>query len=184
MTFDLHIWAWDWSITILMLWKKIAKIIILWCHVTQKPHLVCLYGDHPSDRYFSKKHFATNKVMAQKVMFMVCDVFDLDLWHFKVIWYLKIHHLFPCMTGVNFDAICSSIAEIYHIEIWKNSLCFIMFFFRCHENVCYVFRIDAFFCKVPRIGPSNMYIKIINFEKNRLKIGENLTIWEDDFHFS
>ena len=24
-------------------------------------------------------------------------------WHFKVIWLLKIHLVFPCMTGVNFD---------------------------------------------------------------------------------
>ena len=39
--------------------------------------------------------------------------------------------------------------------------------FRCHGNVRYVFPIDAFFCKVHRIGPGNM---CINFEKNRLKI--------------
>ena len=44
--------------------------------------------------------------------------------------------------------------------------------------VCYVFRNGAIFCKVPRIGPSNMYA---NFEKNRWKIWENLTIWEADF---
>ena len=47
-------------------------------------------------------------------------------WHFKVIWFLWIRHLFPCMTGVNFEAISSLIAEIYHIEIWRNSLYFIM----------------------------------------------------------
>ena len=33
-------------------------------------------------------------------------------WHFKVIRFLRIHHLFPCMTGVNFEAKCSLIAEI------------------------------------------------------------------------
>ena len=33
-------------------------------------------------------------------------------WHFKVIWFLWIRHLFPCMTGVNFEAISSLIAEI------------------------------------------------------------------------
>ena len=33
-------------------------------------------------------------------------------WHFKVIWLLRIRHLFPCMTGVNFEAISSLIAEI------------------------------------------------------------------------
>ena len=48
---------------------------------------------------------------------------------------------------------------------------------RCHGNVCYVFRINAVFCKLHRIGPSNM---CINFENNRLQ----LTILEADFHFS
>ena len=28
-------------------------------------------------------------------------------WHFKVICFLRIHHLFQCMTGVNLEAICS-----------------------------------------------------------------------------
>ena len=33
-------------------------------------------------------------------------------WHFKVIWFLWIRHLFPCMNGVHFEAICTLIAEI------------------------------------------------------------------------
>ena len=33
-------------------------------------------------------------------------------WHLKVIWFLSIHIAFPCMTGLNFEAICSLIAEI------------------------------------------------------------------------
>ena len=41
--------------------------------------------------------------------------------------------------------------------------------FRCHGNVCYVFPINPFFCKLHRIGPSNM---CINFEKNRLRIDD------------
>ena len=41
--------------------------------------------------------------------------------------------------------------------------------FRCHGNVRYVFLIDAIFCKVHSIGPSNM---CINFEKNRLRIDD------------
>ena len=45
--------------------------------------------------------------------------------------------------------------------------------FSYHGNVCYVFLIDAIFCKVHRIGPSNM---CIHFEKNRLRI--------DYFHYS
>ena len=40
---------------------------------------------------------------------------------------------------------------------------------RCHGNVCYVFRINAFFFKLHRIGPSNM---CVNFGKNRLKIDD------------
>ena len=47
-------------------------------------------------------------------------------WHCKVIWFLRIYHLLPCTTGVNFEAICSLIAEIWHIDIWRNYLYFIM----------------------------------------------------------
>ena len=38
-----------------------------------------------------------------------------------------------------------------------------------HGNVCYVFRINPYFCKLHRIGPSNM---CVNFEKNRLNFGD------------
>ena len=41
--------------------------------------------------------------------------------------------------------------------------------FRCHGNVCYVFRINPFFRKLHRIYPSNM---CVNFEKNRLRIDD------------
>ena len=41
--------------------------------------------------------------------------------------------------------------------------------FRCHGNVCYVSRINPFFSKLHRIGPSNM---CVNFEKNRLNIDD------------
>ena len=41
--------------------------------------------------------------------------------------------------------------------------------FRCHGNVCYVFPINPFFCKLHRIGPS---ILCINFEKDRLQIDD------------
>ena len=77
--------------------------------------------------------------------------------------------MFPCMTGVDFEELCSLLAETYNIEIWKNSLYFIMGIFRCHGNVRYVDLIDAIFCKVHSIGPSNM---CINFEKNRLIIDD------------
>ena len=30
--------------------------------------------------------------------------------------------------------------------------------FRCHGNVCYVSQINTFFCKLHRIGPSNMCV--------------------------
>ena len=89
-------------------------------------------------------------------------------WHFKIIWFLWIHHV-PMHDWCTFrrDMFINS-GDIAHWNI-ENSLCFIMGIFRCHGNVCYVFRIDAFFCKVHRIDPSNMYI---NFEKNRLKIDD------------
>ena len=41
--------------------------------------------------------------------------------------------------------------------------------FRCHGNVCYVFRISPIFCTFHRIGPS---IMCVNFGKNRLNIDD------------
>ena len=73
------------------------------------------------------------------------------------------------MTGVHFEELCSLLAEICNIEIWKNSLYFIMGIFRCHGNVCHIFLIYAIFCKVHSIDPSNM---CITFEKNRLRIDD------------
>ena len=109
-----------------------------------------------------------SKVMAQKVIFMVFDVFDLDLDSSRL-FYFGVFNICPCMTGVIFEGICSLLAEIYNIEIWKNSLYFIMGIFRCHGNVRYVFLIDANFCKVHSIDPSNM---CINFDRNRLRIDD------------
>ena len=94
---------------------------------------------------------------------MVFDVFDLDL-DISRSFDLSVFTLCPCMTGVIFEGICSLLAEIYNIEIWKNSLCFIMGIFRCHGNVRYVFLIE-----VHSIGSSNMCFK---FEKNRLRIDD------------
>ena len=99
---------------------------------------------------------------------MVFDVFDLDLDSSRL-FYFGVFNICPCMTGVIFEGICSLLAEIYNIEIWKNSLYFIMGIFRYHGNVRYVFLIDAIFGKVHSIGPSNMCIK---FEKNRLRIDD------------
>ena len=106
--------------------------------------------------------------MAQKVTFMVFDVFDLDL-DISKLFDLIVFTLCPCMTGVIFEGICSLLAEICNIEIWKNSLYFIMGIFRCHGNVRYVFLNNAIFCKVHSIGQGNM---CINFEKNRLRIDD------------
>ena len=44
--------------------------------------------------------------------------------------------------------------------------------FRCHGNVCYVFPINPFFCKLYRIGPSNMCVILRG-------IGWILTILDD-----
>ena len=41
--------------------------------------------------------------------------------------------------------------------------------FRCHGNVCYIVLIDAIFCKVHSIDPSNV---CITFERNRLRIDD------------
>ena len=106
--------------------------------------------------------------MAQKVILIICNVIDLDL-DISRLFDLGVFIICPCMTGVIFEGICSLLAEIYNIEIWKNSLYFIMGIFRCHGNVRYVFMIDAIFCKVHSIGPSNM---CIIFEKNRLRIDD------------
>ena len=72
--------------------------------------------------------------MAQKVIFKVFYVFDLDLDISRSFDFCAFN-IFPCMTGVIFEGISSLLAEIYNIEIWKNSLYFIMGIFRCHGNV-------------------------------------------------
>ena len=56
--------------------------------------------------------------MAQKVILMVFDVIDLDhdiSRSFNVCAFT----IFPCMAGVIVEGICSLLAEIYNIEIWK-----------------------------------------------------------------
>ena len=82
--------------------------------------------------------------MAHYVILVVCYVIDLDL-HISRSFDFCAFTIFPCMAGVIFEGICSLLAEIYNIEIWKNSLYFIMGIFRCHGNIRYVFLIDAFF---------------------------------------
>ena len=82
--------------------------------------------------------------MAQKVIFMVFDVFDIDL-DISRSFDFGAFTILPCMTGVIFEGISSLLAEIYNIEIWKNSLYFVMEIFRCHGNVRYVFVIDAIY---------------------------------------
>ena len=57
------------------------------------------------------------------MILMGFDVIDLDLSRsFDFCAFTS----FPCMAGVIFEGICSLLAEIYNIEIWKNSLYFIM----------------------------------------------------------
>ena len=82
--------------------------------------------------------------MIQKVILMVFYVIDLDL-DISRSFDSCLFNIFPCIYGVNFEGICSLLAEIYNIEIWKNALFFIMGIFRCHGNVRYVFLIDAIY---------------------------------------
>ena len=59
--------------------------------------------------------------MTKKVIVMVFDVIDLDL-DISRSFDSCACTIFPCMAGVIFEGICSLLAEIYNIEIWKNSL--------------------------------------------------------------
>ena len=160
--FDLDIWPCD---NILLPWwfeKKSANKIIFWSHVTQKRSSRTSQRSRTFPiRYFCQWIFwnqpevsvtSGSKVMAQNVIFMVFDVFDLDLDISRSFDFCAFT-IFPCMTDVIFEGISSLLAEIYNIEIWKNSLYFIMGIFRCHGNVRYVFLIDAIFCKVHRYRP-------------------------------
>ena len=51
------------------------------------------------------------KVMAQKMMFLIFDYFDLDLDISRSFDFCEFT-MFPCMIGVNFEEICSLLAEI------------------------------------------------------------------------
>ena len=133
VTFTFDIWPWLFSLTLTLIFdleidlllhwcfeEIIAKKINVWCHVTQKWYIVRYIGYDTSDRYFFMEHFATNQkfydfrfqIYSPKGDFH--GFWSISPWpsHFKVIRFLRILHLFPFMTGVNFEAICSLIAEI------------------------------------------------------------------------
>ena len=106
--------------------------------------------------------------MAATMIFMVLLCVSRWSWYFNRIWFLWIHHV-PMHDWCTFrrDMFINS-GNIAHWNMEKLPILY-NGNFRCHGNVCYVFRINAFFCKLHRIGPSNM---CVNFGMNRLNIDD------------
>ena len=106
--------------------------------------------------------------MAQNVIFMVFDVFDLDLDSSRSFDFCCVHHM-PLHDWCDFRRDMFIISgDIAHWNMDKFPI-FYNRIFRFHGNVRYVLVIDTIFCNVHSIGQSNM---CINFEKNRLRIDD------------
>ena len=131
LTFD--IWPWPFSLTLILMFdlevdilqhwcfeENIAKKINVWRHVTQTRYVIRDIGENIPDRYFFRNILRPTKSFYDfwfQSYGSKCDFHGFRYvwpwpWHFKVIWLLRIHLVFPCMTGVNFEVICSLIAEI------------------------------------------------------------------------
>ena len=120
LTFDLDIWPWDWSVITLMLLGKHYKNVLF--DVTWRKN---------GTSFVRTETNLPISILSVNILQPTRSLYDFRFqsygskgdfhgiwcvwswpWHFKVIWFLWIRHWFPCMTGVNFEAISSLIAEI------------------------------------------------------------------------
>ena len=148
---------------------------MLWRHVTQNDasHMR-MENTHPIG-ISSRNHLQPTRSLYNLISYGSLDDFHSFFYvfwhwrgHFKIIWCLCIHHV-PMHDWYTFRRAMFIISgDIAHWNMEKLPILH-NGFFRCHGNVCYMFLIDAMFCKIHRIGPSNMYI---HFEKNRLTIDD------------
>ena len=149
LTFDVDVWPWHLTLRLIYYYLDDLKKKVTW-HKKAKSY-VTAQSTFPigiSSRNILKPTRSLYDFLFQSYG-SKCDFHGFWCawpwpWHFKVIWFL-------------------------HVEILKNSLYFIMGIFRCHWNVRYLFLIDAIFCNVHIIDPSNV---CIHFEKNRLTIDD------------
>ena len=167
---DLDVWPWDWYITTLMLWRKHCKKK---CLTSRDANTVrhSWYRKQHSRSVFLQEHSAPN----QKFLRLPVPKLWLKRWFswFSICLTLTLtfqgHLTFensPCVPLHDWckfrnDMFINS-GDIAHWNMQKLPMLY-NGDIRCHGNVCYVFRINAIFCKVHRIGPSNM---CVNFEKN------------------
>ena len=148
LTFFLDLWdIWPWDIYYYLdaLKKTLKNINVLTSrdakttYVRRRPTLISISVRsilQPTRSLYG----SGSKVMAQKVIFMVFDVFDLTLT-------FQGHLIFVnSMTGVNFDMFINS-GDIAHWNMEKLPILY-NGNFRCHGNVCYVFRINPIFWQI------------------------------------
>ena len=181
VTLTLDMWPWLVSLTLTLIFdlvlhwcfeEQMVYKINIWRHVTQKRYVVRYIRDNSPDRYFFKEHDAPNQ------MFLRLPV--PKVWFKRWFWWLSIcltltltfqgHLIFensPFVPVHNWYTFRSDMfinsGDIAHWNMEKLPILY-NGDLRCHGNVCYVFRINAYFCKLYRIGPSNMRV---NFGNNR-----------------
>ena len=147
-------WPWDWPLTLTIWRKQIVSKFVIYLKlrdVTSYVKSETTYRMRPSTRNIfqstrSLYDFRCKSYGSNDNFHGYWCVWPWP-WHLKVIWILSIHLEYPCMTGVNFEAICSLIAEIQHIEICQNSLYFIMGIFVAMETYVTLFRSMQFFAR-------------------------------------
>ena len=121
-------------------------------YVTQKRYIVRYLGDKQSRPVFLQGTFCNkpevyttsgSKVIAQKLIFIVLDMFDLDLTfqgHLIVNSpFVPLHDWFKFWSDMFINS-----GDIAHWNMEKLPILF-NGNVRCHGNVCYIFRINPFF---------------------------------------
>ena len=174
---DLDVWPWGWYITTLMLWRKHCQQNKCLTSRDAKTAIFRDIGDNIPDRYFCKEHSAPN----HKFLRLPVPKLWLKRWFswFSICLTLTLtfqgHLIFENSPFVPLYDWCTFWSDMFinsrDIAHWNMEKLPMLYNgnFRCHGNVCYVFRISPIFCTFHRIGPS---IMCVNFGKNRLNIDD------------
>ena len=181
--FDLTFFLWPWYLTLRPIYyyldalkKTLQKCIVLTSRDAKTaPRMLERRPPYPIS--ISSRNFATN----QKSLRLPVPKLWLKRWFSWFLMCLTLtltfqgHLIFVNSPFVPLHDWCKFWSDMFiisgDIAHWNMEKLPILYNgnFRCHGNVCYIFPINAIFCKLHRIGPSNM---CVNFEKNRLNIDD------------
>ena len=159
-TFDRDLFPWP----LTLIFDLEINLLIPWCFEENITKCIVLSVNILQPTSFVSKHFATN----QKSLRLPVPKLWLKRW---CSWFLMCltltfqgHLIFVNSPFVPLHDWCKFWSDIFinsgDIAHWNMEKLPILYNgnFRCHGNVCYVFPIYQFFCKLHRIGPSNMCV--------------------------